>query len=292
LLLEVGQPEKAEEYIASSSAIASANNLNNIELENHLLLSKMERSRGRHEVALQHIDRYNILKDSLFSADKLANINQLQRVREISKANRQVERMTVEQKIKERTINYQKIILFIAFGTLLLLGTILLFVFRQNKKLNRAYRALVEKNLKIMELQESSSRQQPKSTPYLDSDGELSGRILAIMEDSEVICNPKFSINVLSSLVEANHTYVSQVINTTLHKNFRALLNEYRIREAQRLLAKSDAAKYTIESISLQLGYKSPNTFRAAFAEITGVTPGFYLKSVRESINGNGGQPL
>jgi AraC-like DNA-binding protein len=59
------------------------------------------------------------------------------------------------------------------------------------------------------------------------------------------------------------------------------LLNEYRVREAQRLFAQPDAAKYTIESVSLIVGYKSRSTFREAFAEITGVSPSFYLKSIQ-----------
>jgi AraC-like DNA-binding protein len=148
--------------------------------------------------------------------------------------------------------------------------------------LNKAYRALVEKNIENLELRDSHSREHLQNVPYQDNDGKLLARILQVMEETEVICDPNFSIIKLALLVEANNTYVSQVINNAMRKNFRALLNEYRVREAQRLLSKSDAVKYTIESISLQLGYKSPNTFRAAFQDITGVSPSFYLKSLRE----------
>ncbi len=285
LLFETGKPEEAETYIASSNAIAQKNNLSNILLENHLLLSKMERSRGRYRQAMEHIDRYHGLKDSMFSADKLANINQLLRIGEVSKANRQIDRLAVEQKINERTIGYQKVIMFIAFAVLLSVAAVLLFVFSQKRKLNKAYRTLVEKNIEIMELQGLPNGKQAKNATHYDDDGELLERILAIMEDTSVICSPKFSINVLASLLESNHTYVSHVINTAMHKNFRSLLNGYRIREAQRLFAEPDASKYTLESVSFQLGYKSQNTFRAAFQEITGVSPSFYLKSMYETPN-------
>lgn len=284
LLFETGDIEAAESRVAASNAIARRNNLNDVSMRCHLLLSKMERSRGRYREAMEHSDRYNGLRDSLLSADKLANINQLQRIGDISKANRQIESLALEQAIRERTINYQKIILSIGCAVLFAVVAVLSFVFSQKRKLNRAYRSLVEKSHEIVELQDGSGKGRYKNTPYSDDDGALMGRILAIMEDTEVICNPKFSINMLSSLVEANHTYVSQVINATMNKNFRSFLNEYRIREAQRLLSRSDAVKFTLESISLQLGYKSQNTFRAAFQEITGVTPGFYLKSIRETV--------
>jgi AraC-like DNA-binding protein len=283
LFFETGRPEEAKSYYASSNALAMDNNLNNILLENYIALSRMEHSLGGYKKAMEYLSKYNSLRDSLFSADKLANISQLQRVGEVLKAKRKIDSLAVEQRIRERTISYQQVIMFIAFAVLLSVVAVLLFVFKQKNKLNKAYRVLFEKNLKIMELQEGPSRKQPKMAPHYDDDGELLCKILAIMEDTEAICNPKFSINVLSSLAEANHIYVSQVINTTLRKNFRSFLNEYRIREAQRLFSEADAARYTIESVSLQLGYRSQNTFRAAFQEITGVTPSFYLKSIHET---------
>jgi YesN/AraC family two-component response regulator len=88
----------------------------------------------------------------------------------------------------------------------------------------------------------------------------------------------------LAELVESNQAYVSQVINNTLKKNFRSLLNTYRIPEAQRLLSTPDAAKYTIESIAYQVGFKSRTAFREAFKEITGVSPNYYLKSAQKNL--------
>jgi AraC-like DNA-binding protein len=283
LFFEMGRPGEATSHIVSSNVIAEENSLNSILLDNHLLLSQMERSRGRWESALRHMERYHGLRDSLYNADKFANISQLQRVSEVSKANRRIETMAVEQKVKERTINYQKFILIVAFGALLVLAAILSYVFSQKRKLNKAYRTLFEKNIKIMELEHDAPQQPSRQTPQYDTDGELLRKILAVMDETEVICNPHFSINMLAAHVGANHNYVSQVINATQNKNFRSFLNEYRIREAQKLFSEADTAKYTIEAISLRLGYKSQNTFRAAFAEITGIGPGFYLKSIREA---------
>jgi tetratricopeptide (TPR) repeat protein len=283
LLVEMGRPREAEPYIASSNVVARENRFADILLDNLLLLSDMERSRGDHGRSLEYLQRYNSMRDSLFGADKLANISQLRRIDEASRTNRQIERLTVEQKVKERTITYQKVILFIVLAVLSLVAAVLLVVLRQKRKLDGAYRALVEKNVRIMELQDGSPVRQPKSAPHHDDDGELLGRILAVMEDTDAICNPKFSINVLSSMVGSNHIYVSQVINTEMNKNFRSFLNDYRIREAQRLFSRSDAARFTLESVSLQLGYKSMNTFRAAFQEITGVSPSFYMKSILDA---------
>jgi YesN/AraC family two-component response regulator len=88
----------------------------------------------------------------------------------------------------------------------------------------------------------------------------------------------------LAELVQSNHAYVSQVINNSLKKNFRSLLNAYRISEAQRILATPDAAKFTLESIAYQVGFKSRTAFRDAFKEITGVSPNYYFKLTQENL--------
>ncbi len=278
---ETGKIDSALFYIDSSNSVARENKYYNILLENYLTLSKIEELRGRYRDALEWRKRYGSLNDSLSGAGQLVDISGLRRIDEMSQTNRRMEELAVEQKVKERIINYQQIVLLAACAGLLLLAAILLFVFFQKKRLNKAYKILVEKNVEIIELQENSPEKRSKAIRHNDKDDELLDKILTAMEDMTVICDPKFSINMLSSLVQANHTYVSQVINNTQHKNFRSFLNGYRIRAALRLLSEPDATKYTIESVSTIVGYKSRSTFHTAFQEITGVSPGFYLKSMQ-----------
>jgi AraC-like DNA-binding protein len=186
----------------------------------------------------------------------------------------------IEQQIKQRTIGYLRIILIILF----LLTVVLLVSFFQKRKLNTAYQTL-EKNIKIIDIQNSASGKQPekykKSAMTDDLQSELLDKILVLMEDATIICDTDFSIDRLAELVQSNQTYVSQVINNVLKKNFRSFLNEYRIREAQRLFSSPDAFKYTIEATALQVGFKSQSSFRDAFKEVTGVNPNFYLKSMK-----------
>jgi AraC-like DNA-binding protein len=157
-------------------------------------------------------------------------------------------------------------------------------VFFQKRELNKAYKALFEKNIEIIELQDSSSENRTekykKSALTDHMQEELLDKILLLMEDSSIICDSKFSVDKLAELAQSNQYYVSQVINSALKMNFRSFLNSYRIREAQRLFSAPDAAKYTIESVSLRVGFKSQSAFRDAFKEITGVNPNFYFKSI------------
>ncbi|MDR0436921.1 MAG: AraC family transcriptional regulator [Bacteroidales bacterium] len=278
LFFEINKIDSALFYINLSNAIARENNFLNVLATNYFTLSKIERSKGNKTRALELFEKYADLKDSISDIEKFSDISQLQHLYEIAKTNEQIEQLVVKQKIRD-------LIMFTILGALFLVSIVLLYIFAQKRKLNTAYKVLVEKNLEIIEFQENSSEKYPekykKSALTQNMQDELLDRILPIMEDMSIICDVEFSVDKLAELVHSNQKYVSQVINNVLKRNFRSFLNTYRIREAQRLFSEPDAAKYTIDSIALRLGYKSPSTFRDAFKEITGVSPNFYLKSIQ-----------
>ena len=68
-------------------------------------------------------------------------------------------------------------------------------------------------------------------------------------------------------------------------KGVNSIVNEYRVNEARRLLSDTENLTLTIEYIGNKAGFKSKPSFYNAFKKITGVTPSFYLKTVRESFS-------
>lgn len=286
MFFETNNIDSALFYINLSNEIAEENGFLGFLAENYLTLSKIEESKGRKVKAFEYFKIHAGLKDSIFDVAVFGEINQLQHLYEVSKTNQQIEKLLVEQKIKERTIHYQKIIWMITSCLLILVSMGLLFIYFQKRNLSRAYKVLVEKNLKIIELQENASekhlKKYEKSALSDELQHELLDKILNVMEDTSIIFDTKFSIDKLAEMVHSNHKYVSQVINHALKMNFRSFLNSYRVQEAQRLFSNPDSGKYTIEAIALQVGFKSQSSFRDAFKEITGVSPNFYLKSMQE----------
>lgn len=286
LFFEMNKIDSALFYINLSNTLTNENNISRIMAENYLILSKIEELRGRTKNAFNYYKTYAQLKDSILNAEKYGEINQLQHLYEISKTNEQIEQLLVEQQIKERTIRYQKMIWMITSCLLILVSIGLLLIYFQKRNLSRAYKVLFEKNLDIMTLYETSQEKHHgryKKIALSDRlQNELLDKILTVMEDVSIICDVNFSIEKLAEQVQSNTKYVSQAINNTLKKNFRSFLNGYRIWEAQKLFSQPDFAKYTIESVALQVGFKSRNSFNEAFKDITGVSPGYYLKSIRE----------
>lgn len=286
LYFETHKTDSALHYLKASNEIASKNNFGEIWIKNYSVLSEIEEARGNNRKALNFYQKYVYLKDSISNIDRVGEIDQLKYLHEIEKTNAQLEKISIEQKINRQTIHYQKLILIITGCVLLFICIMLTIVFWQKRELNKAYKILFEKNKRIVEFQENSPERNrekyQRSTLSSETQKELFDKIFSLMENPNIFCDADFSLNKLAELVQSNPAYVSQVINTTLKKNFRTFLNEYRIREALRLFSEPDAKKYTIEFTSSRVGFKSTSTFRVVFKEITGVSPTFYLKSMQE----------
>ena len=156
LFFETQKIDSALFYINLSNAIAKENNFKDILQTNYHLLSEIEESKGNMKNSLDYYKTYVHLKDSLFNAQKFGEITQLQRLYEVSKTNQQIEQLIINQQVKERTIFLQRIIWIGTSVILLLVCILLIFIYLQKRKLNRAYKVLYKKNVEIMELYENS----------------------------------------------------------------------------------------------------------------------------------------
>lgn len=103
--------------------------------------------------------------------------------------------------------------------------------------------------------------------------------ITQVMEETDEFCDDSFSLERLAALVGSNSKYVSVIINETFGKNFRAFVNEYRIKEASmRLLDTEKYGNYTVKAVGESVGYKSYANFSDIFKRHTGLTPAIYQK--------------
>lgn len=104
-----------------------------------------------------------------------------------------------------------------------------------------------------------------------------------VMEQTEVIIQPDFTVEKLAQNISTGQKYVSQVINETFECNFNTLLGRYRIREAcRRFNDPQRYGSYTIESIARGLGFKSRSNFATTFKKHTGLNPSEYLRLAKE----------
>ena len=95
--------------------------------------------------------------------------------------------------------------------------------------------------------------------------------------------DPNFSSKDLAMQLKTNTRYLSAVVNSRFGMNFSCLLNEYRIKDALRLLGDKKNKDKNVEEISAMVGFANRQSFYAAFYRIVGETPHGYRRRVLEA---------
>lgn len=109
-----------------------------------------------------------------------------------------------------------------------------------------------------------------------NSENELIEKILIYFSDH---FTERITLDDVANEFNYSKYYISHMINDTLHCNFAALLNSYRISLAQNLLISSGKP---IGEIATECGFQNQSSFNRVFAKYVGVSPcKFRLKRER-----------
>lgn len=106
--------------------------------------------------------------------------------------------------------------------------------------------------------------------------GQLKGKLLDLFERKEIFRQRDLKITQVSSILQTNRTYVSNLINSEFGHTFSDFVNEYRIAAARELLSDSKQQSYSLNYVSEACGFGSVNSFIRIFREKEGITPGKY----------------
>ena len=102
----------------------------------------------------------------------------------------------------------------------------------------------------------------------------IRSKIKKAFEEDKFYRDNTICLDILSDHIQDNRYKVSQVINTYFSKNFYSFLNEYRIKEAKKLLVSEPTL--SVKAIMYEVGFNSKNSFYSAFKKITGQSPNDY----------------
>lgn len=231
------------------------------------------------------------LADSISYQEEVNKLKSSQMLYELDKSQFTIRHLSEQKKTQTTVI----IVITVAAAVCIAL---LIILFLQNKKLRAAWIDLYDRSSRQLNGEMTTSKveadereaeakedvpEERKLVTDTDSRNKIADAILNYMENSDGYCSSDFSLERLATEIGYNPRYVSEVINVEFHKNFRALLNEYRVRKAMiRLQDTENYGNYTIKAISESVGYKSQATFISVFTKITGLKPGIYQKLARE----------
>ncbi len=99
----------------------------------------------------------------------------------------------------------------------------------------------------------------------------LLSRIVSLMEKDELWRQKGLKVSDLATRLGTNATYISACINGQAGKSFPELLNDYRLRQAQKLMAEQPDMLLT--DIADECGFSNEQSFFRTFKARTGLTP-------------------
>jgi YesN/AraC family two-component response regulator len=125
----------------------------------------------------------------------------------------------------------------------------------------------------------SSDKKYNKSSLSDEMKQDILIRIEKVMEEEKLYRDSLISLSKLSARISASSNHISQVINECMNQNFYEMLASYRIKDAEELMKKF--TNYTIDEISIMVGYNSRTAFNNAFKKKLGKTPSEYLTDLK-----------
>lgn len=130
----------------------------------------------------------------------------------------------------------------------------------------------------LLEKKESHEGQKYSTSPLTPLQrSRIKKRLLDLFEQDKPYLDLDLRIKDVSSVLDTNKTYLSQVINDEFGLNFYNFVNMYRVKEVK-LLMKQNKAE-TISSIAKRAGFKSISSFNSAFKLFAGVSPATYRRN-------------
>jgi AraC-like DNA-binding protein len=123
-------------------------------------------------------------------------------------------------------------------------------------------------------LAESPTEKYRKSGLTQEQALTIKNKIDRALQNEKLYRNNEIGLGELAEHLQEDRYKVSEVINTYYAKNFYALLNSYRIREAKYLLTSNPLL--SVKSIMYEVGFNSKNSFYLAFKKDTGLSPNDY----------------
>jgi AraC-like DNA-binding protein len=302
LLWRMKRSDEAIACLKTAERIALEHGTRDLQVDVYRNLYKFYTALDRKDLAWRYQLIYFQKKDSLMNFSKMQTVGEMRFLDQLHKVNDTVKNLSEERLI-------QRIVIGVILVVTLVIAAFLLLLIRNYRRLQSDHRQLYRKNVETLRREDAEKHMiewyeqrlaavgTPESLPQTpkarhnasghtgDDDGAMRLRINKVMENTDEICAPTFSLNQLADLLNMKYWNISHAINEIYGKNFNALLNEYRIKEACRRLGDIEKyGNYTIEAIALGVGFKSRSNFVTTFKNITGLTPSEYLNMAKSSI--------
>ena len=275
-------PALAQKYANSARLLLPASGYHRLKYRIYKHLSDVYRDKPESvsylKIATQYLDSANI---ALTKATK-----------SFYKAINEQERVENELKNFKISENRKKIIGTAITLTILL---ILLFVYFQLRSRARLLKALVDKNLKIIDEerkmnallnQQIDKKPSGRKNHSNGNSNKLFDEFISWLESNKNFTRKDINLEMAVRELNSNREYLSRAISEQ-NLRFNDIINKYRVQEAISIFANSEDNRrnYSLKFLASEVGFNSDSVFIEAFRRQTGMTPAQFRKSLYNSDN-------
>lgn len=268
---------EAKHYLDSANAYISRSGEKDRWHDYYPVSSRYYAAAGNIPMALANMDSALVTQNR---HDKAFNLRKLHR------AEQRVQQDELEaEKLRSEAYRRLTFIIAVFLSAILLLLGMLYYNYRKKKA---AYHDLVQKNkqwaqqntLETVAMGEASSNENNEIEPPATS------KELEIIDEAHTLLlsglfkEPELSLDTLAELMNINRNVLSRAINAVVQKNFNQFVNEYRVKEAIRIISANGRNNLLIEELYEQVGFNSRSAFFRTFKQATGLSPNEFKKSL------------
>lgn len=214
-----------------------------------------------------------------------------------------------DQEVYQRELNMEKLqsswyrrTTFGVTGALVIILMLLSFLSFYYRRTRKAYRELVRKSqvwagvetvepviqgeeteeIAVEDLAASDKAMPDNKSEIIpeESDRVIMDSIERIVVTDGLYKLPDMSLDMLVARTGMNRVYLSGALNRCTGKNFNTYINEFRVKEAIRLMSEQRNENITIEAIGYESGFNDRSTFYRIFKKITGLSPTAFRKNM------------
>jgi AraC-like DNA-binding protein len=243
------------------------------------LMSKYYMKTGNASLANAFLDSATIANKNYES--KYSGLNILLAKQELF----EVEKKAQDYKIRQNEKTY-KTTLFYSFTVIVIVSLALVFLWALYRKNKRAYHALAVKaqdwagalpkqpeDNAEPEIEPEKAVEKETSADNAEEYELLVQRANKFLLEDKNFKNLDITLDFLSKELKVSRNYLSRAINRTIGKNFNNYINEYRVKEAIRMMSDEKMNMLSIDAIALEVGFGNRISFYQAFKKITGLSP-------------------
>ena len=275
----------AKHMIDSSRVYIKRSNNTDLYSQLYFLMCKYYLRVGQADLANSYLDSAIIATKN--HEEKYSGLNILLAEQELFEA----EKALKDDYIKRSEKDYRTK-LFYSFVALGLIALALLFVFVLYRKNKMAYRALVlkaqdwaeitpkqEQLVEEDELPEEEQKQKDTLPCKTEEDETLEMKAREFLTKDKAFNDIDLTLDSLAKDLNINRNYLSKAINRVTGKNFNTYINEFRVKEAIKMMSDEKMNLLSIDAIALEVGFGNRISFYQAFKKMTGLSPSDFRKN-------------